>query len=441
MKPCPLKPAPVLPRSPVRRFITDTRGAIGTLSAFFLLLALIVTGLALDYANGLRTRAQLQTMADAAALSGALRLPDGEAATTEALAIAEVNGSNLSLGRMLSAGDVVTGRWNPATRTLNTSAPRPDAISVTTRRSAASGNPLRTLFLRLLGRESLDISVSAVGFRIVRMPCSGGGFFSARRSVIGNGNLFDPSFCLHGDEGVTMNNTNTFEFGSVISMPDLDDLIERGSNYGVDEALRVQGYRFTLPDLVPVTIEAMREGELAGDALPPFLTSGPVTLSHIDRNTSLAPNTLYVVNGPVDLGSNQTLREVGIVASGNIRAGSNLWLDRVVLATEGDIRFNTNSLLGHLADDFCATGVYSNYLLAMGNVEFNTQNEFRDMLIGARGEIDLGNNNLAVDGVRAEALGQISLGNSNSARSCEDGLGVELGTLESVDHHRSYLVY
>lgn len=439
MKTCPLEPAPVPPRSAVKRFITDTRGAIGTLSAFFLVLSLVVTGLALDYANGLRTRAQLQTMADAAALSGALRLPDSAAARAEALAIAEVNGNNLSQGRMLSADDVVIGRWNGAT--LDASAPSPNAIRVTTRRSAASGNPLRTLFLRLLGLENMDISASAVAFRNTRLPCSGGGFFSAQRSVTGNANIFGEGFCLHGEVGVTINNTNSFEPGSVISMPDLNNFEEGRTNQGVEEALRAQGYRFTLPDQVPVTIDAMREGALAGDALPPFLTSGPVMLNQIDRHTNLAPNTLYVVNGPVDLGSNQTLREIGIVASGDISANSNLWLDRVILATDGDISFNSNSMLGNLSEDFCATGVYSTYLLAMGNVEFNTRNEFRDILIGARGEVDLGNNNLAVDGVRAEALGEISLGNRNTARVCEAGLGVELGTLESADHRRSHLVY
>lgn len=434
-------PARTLLQCPARRFFADRKGSIGTMSALFILSALIITGLALDYANGLRVRAQLQTLADASALAGALELPDGEEASGQALDIAGENGNNQGHGAMLRAEDIEIGRWSAGSKTFQVSADRPDAIRVTTRRADASDNPLHTMFLRIFGHDRLDISASATAFRVVRMPCSGGGFFSARRSTIGNSNLFDPSFCLHGDEGVTMNNTNTFEPGSTISMRNLDDLVERGSNYGVQEALRVQGYRFTLPDLVPVTISAMREGEIVAGDLPPFLTSGPVFRGSIDQNTQLAPNTLYVVDGPVDLGSNQTLREVGIVASGDIRAGSNLWLDRVVLATEGNIRFNSNSLLGRLADDFCAGGVYSNYLLAIGNVRFNTQNEFRDILIGARGEIDLGNNNLAVDGVRAEALDEISLGNSNSARVCESGLAVELGTLESADHRRSYLVH
>lgn len=52
----------------------------------------------------------------------------------------------------------------------------------------------------------------------------------------------------------------------------------------------------------------------------------------------------------------------------------------------------------------------------------------------------MGNNNVATDGILAEALGPISVGNSNRSAVCRTGLDVELGVLEPTGTAGSNLV-
>jgi hypothetical protein len=121
---------------------------------------------------------------------------------------------------------------------------------------------------------------------------------------------------------------------------------------------------------------------------------------------------------------------------------SNAPIDRVVFASEGGISFNTNNWIGtQLGDaaDVCAAGTYTSYLLSMGNITMNSNSTIRGVLMGARGDIALGNNNGFIDGVTAEALGRIDYGNADRSWGCPD-MEADLDTVEPAGMGGSNLI-
>jgi hypothetical protein len=55
-------------------------------------------------------------------------------------------------------------------------------------------------------------------------------------------------------------------------------------------------------------------------------------------------------------------------------------------------------------------------------------------------DINMGSNNLATDGIMAEALGPITIGNSDRARVCRGGLYANIRSMEPVGSGGSSLV-
>ena len=72
-------------------FLTRTDGVASATSVYILLGMLMVGGLAVDASNAIRSQARLQAMADAAAMSAAMHLPDAAMARAVALDVAERN--------------------------------------------------------------------------------------------------------------------------------------------------------------------------------------------------------------------------------------------------------------------------------------------------------------------------------------------------------------
>jgi Flp pilus assembly protein TadG len=424
----------------LRRFWSASDG-VGTLTALFgTVVILLVAGVGLDYAQAIRTQARLQVVADATALAAAIRLPNRASALDEAMAVALLNGNNSGEGAMVRPADVEVGYWDAAARSFTTSESRPNAVRVTSRRSTSSGNALRTLLVRLAGVSSFDLQAQSIALRDVRVRCSGGGYFSAQRTTVNNTNHFFNGFCLHGEAGVTLNNSSFFEPGTTISMPDLRTFISANGNIGAQEALIQYSHTFVYLDTIVPTIAALRSDDIRDAGLPTSIVHGPVRLSSITSSTVLQRGTLYVVTGPVSLGSGRDLNDIAIVATGNIQVGSNTRTNNLILATDQNISFNSNNRIGRVSEDFCATGIYSTFLLARGSITFNSNNEIRDVLMAALGQINVGNNNLATDGIMAEALGPITIGNADRARVCRGGLHANIRTMEPLGSGGSSLV-
>jgi Flp pilus assembly protein TadG len=416
------------------RFRHADDGVATPLMLFAVLSLLMVTGLAVDYANAVRTQSRLQALADSSALAAAMRLPMIVEARDEALHLALMNGNGLGEGAMLASEDIVFGHWSEQTGNFVPGLTSPNAVQLVTRRDETAGNSLPTVLMRLVGVNRLGVEARATAVRATRL-CTGTGFFSAQTTEVSNTNHFRKGFCLHGEQGVSINNSNVFAGGAAISMVNLNNFSEGTGNIGSREALLRYSHAFTVPDRVSPTIQLMRAGDLS--ALPAYITRGPVTWgSEIAR-----PGTLYVADGRVNLGSNSLYRDIAIVAGGEIVFGSNVNIDRMVLASQQNIRFQSNNFIGTEDMDACWTGVYSGYMFAMGNITMNSNSTIRGVLMGARGRIQLGNNNGHIDGVTGEALGLIEFGNADRATACEEGLDSAVAGIRPAGMGGSNLAY
>lgn len=133
---------------------------------------------AVDVGYVMMTKNELQNIADATALSGARWLGHNyqEMSSAEQQAyvcdpgpiIAGVQEVALNSyagglgGITINTGDVTIGTWNsngtpPLTQTMN----QPDAVSVTVRRDDAANGPISSIFARILGLETFELSADA----------------------------------------------------------------------------------------------------------------------------------------------------------------------------------------------------------------------------------------------------------------------------------------
>jgi Flp pilus assembly protein TadG len=155
-------------------------GVTAIVLAIALVALLGFAALAVDIGYLYSTRNELQNAADAAALAAARQLGRiyAESALTSRDFGSTENASHLSLiystattvaGKNIAAGssvnvsmgDITIGQWNPDARTLSATLVEPDAVRVTARRDAASGQAVALFFARVLGIQTADVSAIA----------------------------------------------------------------------------------------------------------------------------------------------------------------------------------------------------------------------------------------------------------------------------------------
>jgi Flp pilus assembly protein TadG len=144
------------------RFARDEQGGVLPLVALSLTVILGFAALAIDVTHQRALDAQLEATADAAALAGASQLPNETKAREAALAYAESNMPRELHGTVLEAEDIVFGTWYEETRKFVVDGPVTNAVQVTTRRSEQNGNPAPTFFMRVFGRDQVDLSAEAL---------------------------------------------------------------------------------------------------------------------------------------------------------------------------------------------------------------------------------------------------------------------------------------
>lgn len=397
---------------------TKNESGAGTVTGLFvLIIALMIGGLAVDYTNGTRTRAQLQTVADSAVLAGAMALPEGQF---------EVRKSAMSLAGKYGPGllkdtDVVLGNWSGG-KFKEADFPPPNAVKVTTRRSDDNNNALQTFLMHIVGIDRLNIATQAIAARERRQPaCSGGGYFAKGIITANSANTYTDGFCLYGFEAIHLHNRNTFESGTVVSTPDLKNVFEHRNNIGLAEALRPATIPFSRTLEVPNFFDSVRAHGVNSDLLPPYITKGPVYLSRINPSDTLSPNTLYIVNGDVALRGDRLFDKVAILASGKITVQSNVELRDVVLATDESIELSSNIQIGGSEADYCLKDSYSSYLLSGRDISMGSNNALRGILMASMRNITMNSNNEATQGVYAEALGNITYNSAANKQGCGKG--------------------
>ena len=129
-----------------------------------------VCSLAVDWGRVQLAKTSMQCATDAAARAAAASLSGGTTAARSAAVTVAAYNSVDGQPLVLQSSDVVFGKWNSATQTLDTTSPTPDTVQITGRRTAARGNAIPLTFAKLVGVNSSDLTVTAYASYTVNPP-------------------------------------------------------------------------------------------------------------------------------------------------------------------------------------------------------------------------------------------------------------------------------
>ena len=140
----------------------DPSGAFAPIAALVIIVILGFGALAVDMGHAYVERNRLQSTSDAAALAGALQLPDQAAMVAQAQDIATKNMPASDYGTVLANADIEAGNWDPATRTFTAGLAPINAVRTTARRQAAGGNPAPAFLGGIFGYSDYDVTAASI---------------------------------------------------------------------------------------------------------------------------------------------------------------------------------------------------------------------------------------------------------------------------------------
>jgi Flp pilus assembly protein TadG len=384
---------------PLLTFARATDGNATVWSLMMIATFLYLGGYAVDVSNLSTESIRLQAAVDSAAHAALVEreLHTAEEAKIKALALAEANLDPAVYGNTLEAGNIVFGSWDDETQTFTADPALPNAVQATVYRTAANENALDTFMWQVAGVNAFDITASATYTTYVP-TCFREGFVATDEVNIQSNNSYFSGFCIHSNAYVALNANNYFESGTVVSMPDLDQLQLPNSgfesNLGLESALREGSYNIRIIKRITDIVSTIDEP--GSPYRPDYLTSSdPETLTGrtIDE-TDLIPGRLYYWNCT---GGNGTIRirttpirKVVIVTPCEVAFGANAELEDVVIVNSNTsmTSFSASSGLTLGKNDGCAEGggvqlvtlggmslsanlaMYGSQLLAMKDIEF-----------------------------------------------------------------------
>ena len=291
--------------------LKDQKGTVIVLFAVTLTALFGFTALAIDIGDLYVGRNELQNAADAAALAGALLLPDTTAAGNRAI---EVANNNMN-GNVLNSGDIRFGKWNFITRTLDSGTPA-DVIECVTRQSR------KHFFAGVLGINQSDVSALATAIAI-QPPgtgnCWNNGVEACGKVRMGQGIRID-EYCVYGKEGVTVGQGPHLTNGSLLGAWK-EGSIHAGQGPRCDAGRWVDCLFYGPLD------EECRLAHNVGDLINDIKRRAyrPPGIKNVVEVDSLPSNlsngTAYIVNGNVNIGQGYRVNNVIIAALGNVNWG------------------------------------------------------------------------------------------------------------------------
>ena len=428
-----------------RSFLTDETGGGTVMGLLWFILLVGITGLAVDTTDGFRNRTMLQATGDASALAAAIDLPDRAAVVASAVAYSADNMGTDINGSVLDPEDVNIGLWDSATRSLDTGSAFPDAVMVTVNRSADNANAVPVNFLRIIGLETWNVTAQAVAQRFIP-GCLRDGLIAREFVDISSNNGFVRNICVHGEQGVNIQSNNYFESGVNVSMPSLEmlEIPASGmtSNPGLPAALRENHLDPRMVNHIDEIIAKLRDPSLDTDLVS-------VIPSYIDANLPVIPEDnkmdftalnfapgsgrIYEIdckgNPTVSVPSGITLSNVAIVIECSLIVTPDSTLTNVVLASYSvgtgqnaldlvNINIAANVQLG--APDNCRPGG-GVQIFSPASVKIASSATIDGVQIVAANDIELGASDMGVNGISAQAGGDITLTSNNMFGLCSGG--------------------
>lgn len=416
----------------LKTFRRDEDGAFSVLSIYFLMGAIVLSGIAIDFANWEAKRSRLQAAADSVA-HAALYLRETQDAATAIEGALELAYSNLPPalhGDALKSNDIEFGVWDAENGTFTPDANAYDAVRVTAVRSAARENGIKNLMLRIIGTDAFEASTPSI-YAKYQPKCFEQGFVAGRHVDMQSNNRFENGFCIHANNSIKVSSGNFFEAGTVVSLPKLSsvEMPNSGfeSNDGFEAALKSSAYRMRLLAKMDGILDDMWNGGV--EYAPDYINgTGIVTLSV--KNNRLEPGDFVpgrmhryecTGKGRITFVAG-TYSSFGLVTNCSIRFNNGVVLEDTMIGTNlfnGSISAPQGLQIGR--DDNCAPGGGS-ILMTKGTFDVSANLEAYGGQILASRDINFSANANGIQGVSMIA-GRDVKGTSNMIMGfCDEGI-------------------
>ena len=245
-----------------QNWIDDERGGIAIFGLYMFMSVLIMAGLAIDMSHLINNKTRLQIAADTAAHAALYNRDTKSADDSKVAALAVANAAMPSgrYGDVLKVTDIHFGSFDFADQSFTIDENSRSAVLVTTNQLASRANPISSFLLQFIGFAEWDVSVDSV-FVTYRPACLREGFVADGIVDIQSNNEFWSGFCIHSNTHVELNSNNTFEAGTIVSMPDEESIVLPNSGWSTNDGLRA-----ALRDAVEPTFNAFTSYRFANDA-------------------------------------------------------------------------------------------------------------------------------------------------------------------------------
>ncbi len=153
----------ILPQA-IRKFHKQENGALTAFGLFMALSSIVIGGLAIDVANAMMARTQLQAAADSAAHAALYKREFEDSATAKqaALDVANVNMPAARFGSLLTADDIQFGFWDRDANAFRIDPDSRDGVYVDISRLESKNNSVGTYFLKFAGFGGWDVRSGSV---------------------------------------------------------------------------------------------------------------------------------------------------------------------------------------------------------------------------------------------------------------------------------------
>lgn len=415
----------------LRRCLRDDTGSMTLLSLYFLAGLLAVSALAIDFAYLLAARNQLQVAADAAAHAALYfreRNP-ADQAKIKAVELAQHSMPEAAYGAVLRAEDVEFGHWDYATKTFTVNPYSIEAVRVRPGRTEARGNAVAAYLFRFVNEPFWDLAAQAV-FVTFDPHCFREGFVGDDVVDIQSNNGFENGFCVHSNRYVSVNSNNTWEPGTVVSMPDSTniDLPRSGfvSNEGLQAALRNGYYRLRVLNQLEAIYDDLYFA--SGDFLPDYVSgSAPIVISDWNLDASdFVPGRVHRVNcsnHDINIAGGTTLRHVVMITDCDVKFGNGVTLEDSVIMSRStnDKSIYAASSLQIGKNDNCAEGGGAQ-IITYGGMDVPSDLRFYGGQVIARKAVDFSANSGGIQGASIVSGSTISGTSNMSMGFCGSGM-------------------
>jgi len=350
----------------LRNFATRDDGAVTIFGLYLFLAVSMIGAIALDVSYLRATKTQLQVAADQSAHAAIYRRSSQtmEQAQQDAVAITDQILGGAKFKGALTTTDIEFGTYVSETNTFVADSLSRQAVRVVTSLERERDNAAQSFLFRMVGIEDFEVLAEAV-YTAYKPGCLREGLVAEGVVDLQSNNSFLNGFCVHSNSYVSLNQNNFFETGTVVSMPNIDDLDLPKSgfekNEGLDEALRNQKIKIRILDQVKTIDQRLRSND--PNTVPDYIWDANIqqisvkTLSMAD----LEPGHMYEVGctgSGLTIDGSAPLKDVVIITDCDVKMSNGAALENVLLVTTSTSDKSITSPNGFRmgVNDNCAPG-------------------------------------------------------------------------------------